>query len=158
MVVSGVYHLCCLREWQAKVIDLEELPWHGEEFGAPAVGSLLVLHKPSDARDFIPELHKKRMGTSYLSCSNNNTVTSLIKFVAFFPKLLEIHLVFRLEFNLFLLPKAGDEFVSSQASSHTCDLQPASCWSRTLGLLPWPRLCEAGLAKTPSSFSFYNFL
>ncbi|CAK9105184.1 unnamed protein product [Durusdinium trenchii] len=42
------------------VMDVDELPCYGEEFQAPSVGSLLVSHKPGDAREFIPELFNKR--------------------------------------------------------------------------------------------------
>jgi len=41
-------------------MEVDEIPPHGEDFHAPAVGSLLVIHKPRDAREFIPELFKKR--------------------------------------------------------------------------------------------------
>ena len=41
-------------------MDVDELPCYGEEFQAPSVGSLLVSHKPGDAREFIPELFNKR--------------------------------------------------------------------------------------------------
>ncbi|CAL1150123.1 unnamed protein product [Cladocopium goreaui] len=43
-----------------QVMEVDEIPPHGEDFHAPAVGSLLVIHKPRDAREFIPELFKKR--------------------------------------------------------------------------------------------------
>ena len=43
-----------------QVMEVDEVPPHGEDFHPPAVGSLLVIHKPRDAREFIPELFKKR--------------------------------------------------------------------------------------------------
>ncbi|CAE7177069.1 trmt5, partial [Symbiodinium pilosum] len=42
------------------VQELEEFPDFGEDFTAPSMGSLLVIHAPGDARKFIPGLFQKR--------------------------------------------------------------------------------------------------
>ena len=38
---------------------MDQLPVHGPDFAA-SLGSLLVIHKPNDARKFVPDLFKKR--------------------------------------------------------------------------------------------------
>ena len=38
---------------------MDQLPVHGPDF-ATSLGSLLVIHKPNDARKFVPDLFKKR--------------------------------------------------------------------------------------------------
>eukprot|EP00435_Cladocopium_sp_Y103_P029384 s482_g7.t1 len=43
-----------------QVMEVDDVPPHGEDFHPPGVGSLLVIHKPRDAREFIPELFNKR--------------------------------------------------------------------------------------------------
>eukprot|EP00434_Breviolum_minutum_P016927 symbB.v1.2.014933.t6/scaffold1103.1/size137753/9 len=42
-----------------QVIEVDQLPVHGPDFAA-SLGSLLVIHKPNDARKFVPDLFKKR--------------------------------------------------------------------------------------------------
>lgn len=48
-----------LRFGQVEVIEVDQLPVHGPDFAA-SLGSLLVIHKPNDARKFVPDLFKKR--------------------------------------------------------------------------------------------------
>eukprot|EP00439_Symbiodinium_sp_Y106_P057704 s1575_g8.t1 len=51
---------CALNKMEENVVEVESLPHYSDFFAAPASGSLLVIHEPGDARQFVPDLFHKR--------------------------------------------------------------------------------------------------